>query len=48
MVAMGVAAVVLRPNEEAPPKTQANEDVTKALDIVGAILNQPLTPPPPQ
>jgi hypothetical protein len=48
MVAMGVAAVVLRPNEEAPPKTRPDEDVTKAADIVGAIINQPLTPPPPQ
>lgn len=48
LVAMGVAAVVLRSNEEAPAKAPADENAIKAADIVGAIIGQPLTPPPPQ
>jgi hypothetical protein len=43
--AMGVAAVALRPAEEAPKKPEAKEDVARAAEIVGAILNAPRTPP---
>ena len=38
---MGVAAVALRPGEEAPEKPEGNEDVARAAEIVGAILNAP-------
>ena len=43
--AMGVAAVALRPGEEAPEKPEENEDVARAAEIVGAIVNAPLAPP---
>jgi hypothetical protein len=48
LAAMGVAATVLRSKDEAPAKKQAEDDVAKAAEIVGAIINQPLTPQPPQ
>jgi hypothetical protein len=45
LAAMGVAATVLRPNEEVQRPSQLEDDVAKAAaDIVGAIINQPLTP----
>ena len=43
--AMGVAATALRPAEESRQEPEANEDIAKAAEIVGAILNAPLTPP---
>ena len=43
--AMGIATVALRPTEEAPQKPEENEDVARAAEIVGAILNAPVTPP---
>jgi hypothetical protein len=45
LAAMGVAATVLRPGEEVQQPKHAEDDVAKAAaDIVGAIINQPLTP----
>lgn len=48
LAAMGVAAAALRPKEEVDEKTKADEDVAKAAELVGAIINQPLPPAPPQ
>ena len=46
--AMGVAATVLRPGEEVQQPKPPEDDVAKAAaDIVGAIINQPLTPQQP-
>jgi hypothetical protein len=46
LAAMGVAATVLRPSAEVQEPKQPEDDVAKAAaDIVGAIINQPLTPP---
>ena len=45
LAAMGVAATVLGPTEDAQQPKQPEDDVAKAAaDIVGAIINQPLTP----
>jgi hypothetical protein len=46
LAAMGVAAVVMGTKDDAPEKTKQEEDVAKAAEVVGAILNQPLAPPP--
>lgn len=48
LAAMGVAAAVMRPKEDAADNDKPNEDVAKAAEIVGAIINQPLNPQPPQ
>ena len=49
LVAMGVAASVIRSGEDSAAPQRPEEDPTKVVaDIVGAIINQPLTPQPPQ
>ena len=45
LAAMGVAATILRSGEEVQQPKKPEDDVAKAAaDIVGAIINQPLTP----
>jgi hypothetical protein len=46
LAAMGVAAVVMGNKDDPPEKSKQDEDVAKAAEVVGAILNQPLAPPP--
>lgn len=49
LAAMGVAASVLRPKDEAvASKGKRDEDAAGAAEIVGAIIGQSLAPPPPR
>jgi hypothetical protein len=43
--AMGVAATAIRPTEESRQEPNASDDIAKAAEVVGAILNTTLTPP---
>jgi hypothetical protein len=47
LAAMGVAAAVMKPKEEAPADRKPDEETAKAAaEIIGAIIAQPSTPPP--
>ena len=46
LAAMGIAATVLQRTDK--PEEREDDNVKKAAEIVGAVIGQPLTPPPPQ
>lgn len=46
LAAMGVASTIMQPQADTPEQRKPDEDVSKAVEIIGAIINQPLAPPP--